>query len=49
MKKNKQAVKRVRKLHHPMKWGTHSGSEVCSECKVPYPCRTIITLDGENK
>ena len=45
MKKNKKAIKRVRKLHHPMTWTTRSTAEVCSECKVPYPCRTIQTLD----
>jgi hypothetical protein len=47
MKKNKKAVRRVRKLHHPMSWSTHSTREVCSECKVPYPCRTVQTLDIE--
>jgi hypothetical protein len=47
MKKNKKAVKRVRKLHHPMTWATRNAREVCSECKVPYPCRTITAIDGE--
>jgi hypothetical protein len=47
MKKNKKAVKRVRKLHHPMTWSPHSVREVCSECKVPYPCKTVIALNGE--
>lgn len=46
MKKNKKAVKRVRKLHHPMTWATHSTNEVCSECKVPYPCRTIEAISS---
>ena len=47
MKKNKKAIKNIRKLHHPMNWATHSTNEVCSECKVPYPCRTIQVLDNE--
>jgi hypothetical protein len=47
MKKNKKAIKRVRKLHYPMSWTTHSTNEVCSECKVPYPCKTITAINGE--
>jgi hypothetical protein len=47
MKKNKKAVKRVRKLHHPMFWSTHTNKDVCSECKVPYPCRTITAINGD--
>ena len=47
MKKNKRAVKRVRKLHHPMSWTPHSTRDVCSECKVPYPCKTVTALNGE--
>jgi len=47
MKKNKKAIKRVRKLHHPMTWATNKTNEVCSECKVPYPCRTVEALNNE--
>jgi hypothetical protein len=47
MKKNKEAVKRVRKLHRPMIWSLHDVKDVCSECKVPYPCKTITALNGE--
>jgi hypothetical protein len=47
MKKNKRAIKRVRKLHHPMNWSMHASKEVCSECKVPYPCRTVQALDED--
>jgi hypothetical protein len=46
MKKNKKAIKRVRRLHHPMNWNNHNSKEVCSECKVPYPCRTIEALNN---
>lgn len=42
--KSKKKIKRIKKLHHPMSWNTHSGKEVCSECKVPYPCRTVSIL-----
>jgi hypothetical protein len=46
MKKNKQAIKRVKKVHSSMFWFTHSTDEVCKECKVPYPCRTILAIEG---
>lgn len=47
MKKNKQAVKRVKEVHSPMRWATHSTDDVCKECKVPYPCRTILAIKGD--
>jgi hypothetical protein len=48
MKKNKKAVKRVLKLHHPMSWVTRTAQEVCSECKVPFPCRTVSAIIGSD-
>lgn len=37
--KKKNLLKKLNNLHHPMNYG---GREVCSECKVPFPCRTIM-------
>ena len=47
IKKKMDAVKRVRELHHPAIWSLHDVKDVCSECKVPYPCNTIKALEGE--
>jgi hypothetical protein len=44
MKKNKKAIKRVKEIHAPMRWSTHSTDEVCKECKTPHPCRTVQAI-----
>lgn len=33
----------VRRLHQPGKSNRHYR---CAECGFPYPCQTILTLDG---
>lgn len=47
IKKKMDAIKRVRNLHQPKMWSLHDVEDVCSECKVPYPCNTIKALDGK--
>lgn len=46
--KNKMnAIKRIRELHQPKMWSLHDVRDMCSECKVSYPCPTIEALDGK--
>lgn len=44
MKKQDEAVDRVRELHKPVE---NTGLTECDGCKWIYPCETIKALDGE--
>lgn len=46
--KSKKKIKMIKLLHHPMKWVKSSNKEICSECKVPYPCKTITTISKKH-
>lgn len=41
-------IKRVRELHSD-KWGCGSCAECTHESSVPFPCPTILALNGEEQ
>lgn len=41
----------IRKIHYitavDSPWGEDGTQDVCAECMTLYPCRTVLTLDGD--